>query len=89
MHVGRGRLGANSVLALTKRSSQRVVPHVQVFGRIRLSWPTRSRIHVFRVGALRNALVLQPLLLCARFLAPAVVVLWPPKRPLHQPQGGA
>jgi hypothetical protein len=49
---------ANSVLALAKRSNQRTVSNVQVFGRLRLGWPTRSLMHVFRVSALRNALVL-------------------------------
>jgi hypothetical protein len=49
---------ANSALALTKRSSHRTVLDVQVFGPIRLGWRTRSLMHVFEVGALRNALVL-------------------------------
>jgi hypothetical protein len=50
---------ANSAFAIAKRSSQSTVPDVQVFGRIRLGWPTISFMHRFRVGAIiRNALVL-------------------------------
>jgi hypothetical protein len=48
----------DSALALAKRSSQCKVPNVQVFGRVRLGWPTKSLMRVFRVGTLRNALVL-------------------------------
>jgi hypothetical protein len=59
LHAGGTRtFWANSALALAKRSNHRTVPNVQVFGRIRLGWRTRSLMHVLRVGALRNALVL-------------------------------
>jgi hypothetical protein len=59
LHAGGTRtFWAKSALAQVKRSSHRMVPYVQVFGRIRVGWRTRSLMHVFRVGALRNALVL-------------------------------
>jgi hypothetical protein len=60
MRVGGVRLGLipRLPLLLVKRSSQCTVPYFQVFGRIRLGWPTTSLMHVLRVDALKKALVL-------------------------------
>jgi hypothetical protein len=61
---------ANSALALAKRSNQRTVLDVHVFGRIRQGWPTISLMHVFRVGALRNALVIAVFAVASKALKP-------------------
>jgi hypothetical protein len=58
---------------------------------MRLGWPIKSLRHVFKVGALRNALVLVAVAVASMvlFLTPGIAALWPPYGHLHPPQLGA
>jgi hypothetical protein len=58
---------------------------------MRLGWRTRSLVHVFRVGALRNALVLAaaPIAYMGAIPNSRSNGAMPPLGPLHPPQLGA
>jgi hypothetical protein len=68
---GTRTFSADSALAPAKQSSQHTLPDFQVFGRVRLGWLTISRMHVFRVGALRDTLVLAALAIACMGATPS------------------